>query len=478
MKRAKHNLSNYKLTTGDMGKLYPVGLMEVLPGDTFQHSTSAVIRLSPMVAPVMHPITVRLHHWFVPNRIVWDGWEEFITGGPDGNDAKTIPQIDYNGLGETDNLLAYYGVPPVEDAFVNALPIYGYNAIFNEFYRDQDLDTVRNPANQGVGVVSWEKDYFTTARPWEQKGDAVTIPIGETAPIIADGQWSWINDQQEVRAQQLAAGNNFVGNPPANGDEGLMTYNGGLLADLSQAQAVNVNEFRRAFALQRYAEARARYGSRYTEYLRYLGIRPSDARLQRPEYLGGGKVNVQISEVLQTAPDDPSNAEYGVGDMYGHGIAAMRSNKYRRFFEEHGYIHTFMSVVPKAIYTNGVQRHWLKTDREDFFQKELAHIGQQPVFDNEVFLKQDQASIFGYQDRYDEYRRVRSEVTGEFRTTLDYWHLGRQFADTPVLNSSFLRCSPGKRIFAEQTQQTLWCAIQHRVVARRMVGKRAMSRII
>ena len=185
MKRQKHNLSNYKLATTDMGRLVPVQLQEVLPGDTMQMETSALIRVSPMLAPVMHPCTVRFHHWFVPTRLVWDGWEDFITGGPDGNNADTIPTIGAQALYQN-SVLDYMGCPPVGntgDAEVNILPLRAFNLIFNEFYRDQDISPERDDTNTACPWVSWRKDYFTAARPWAQKGNDIEIPIGEKANI-------------------------------------------------------------------------------------------------------------------------------------------------------------------------------------------------------------------------------------------------------------------------------------------------------
>lgn len=492
MKRNKHNLGHYRLFTGDMGMLYPVGCMEVLPGDTFQHQTSLIVRLQPMAAPVMHPIDVRLHHFFVPNRIIWEGWEDFITGGPDNGDTSEIPTVAYSDAFEGFNALDYLGVPPVSGLEVNALPLWAYVKIFNEFYRDQDLEVEVGANSQQVRRIAWEKDYFTSARPWEQKGDDITIPVGEKAPVLgigtelgsyvpsstelfmSDGTNQALGSAQDISAQGWYAQEN----PDHPGFPNLY-------ADLSQASAVSINEFRRAFALQRYSEARARYGSRYTEYLRYLGVNSSDARLQRPEYLGGGRQTVSISEVLQTAPENdqgqpPGSTEYGVGDMYGHGISALRSNRYRRFFEEHGYVISLASVRPKAMYTQGLDRHWLKRDKEDYWQKELQFIGQQPLYNGEVYADgtPDDLQTFGYQDRYIEYKRAQSYVSGEFRNLQNYWHLGREFSQRPVLNNNFIRCEPSKRIFNEQTQHSLWCAAQHRVVARRMVKKSNASRII
>lgn len=306
MKRSKHTLSNYKLLTCDMGMLVPVGLTEVLPGDTVQMSTSALIRVSPLAAPVMHPVTVRIHHFFVPHRIVWSSFEDFITGGADGNNADTVPNVAWNGSDLSGTLWDYYGLPTGQtwtggttQVNVSYLPLYGYNAIWNEFYRDQDLSTEVSLNNGIVLPICWGKDYFTSARPWTQKGDEVTLPVGTQAPIKGIGLASTITTPETSQTAKETGGvtrvyaRSWPGN--VSGSQQLEVEEEGtsgfpaIYADLSEAGVINVNDFRRAFALQRYKEARARYGSRYTEYLRYLGVRPSDARLQRPEYLGGGR---------------------------------------------------------------------------------------------------------------------------------------------------------------------------------------------
>lgn len=489
MKRSKHNLSHYRLWTGDMGFLYPIGCIETLPGDTFQHNISLMLRLSPMATPVMHPIDVRVHSFFVPNRILWEEWEDFITGGPTGEDINEIPTVAYN-TANAKNILDYLGVPPVDGLEINALPLRAVNRVWNEYFRDQDLQTEADEEDQAIKHIAWEKDYFTSARPWETKGPDITLPIGTTAPVeisVLPGIYPTFNgDEANLPLRKSTGGPDpLVLHGSGFGGENLTWFDPGLTgtADLSQANPVKINEVRRAFALQRYQEARARYGSRYTEYLRYLGVNnPSDARLQRPEYLGGGRQSVNISEVLQTGPDsDPGpGEEFGVGDMYGHGIAAMRSNRYRRFFEEHGYVVSFASVRPKTMYVKGAARHWLKRDKEDYYQKELAYIGQQPVYAGEVYADTDGANndTFGYQDRYIEYKREQSYVSGDFRNTLNYWHLGREFEERPALNASFVECDPSKRIFNEQTTDVMWAMARHNLVARRIVPKSNASRII
>lgn len=498
MKRSKFSLSNYKLFSSDMGSLVPIGLLEVLPGDSIQQSTSLLVRVSPLLTPVMHPVHVRIHHWFVPHRLVWDDWENFITGGPDGMDASTFPVKDVGTGGvSTGSLSDYLGLPPGVGGpgnppfFVSALPFRGYNLIWNEWYRDQDLqvpiviDKTSGTDTDTPAIlrnIAWEKDYFTSSRPWTQKGPEVTLPFGQFAPVVTndlnplmdvvggptDAAMKLGDDSGVFR---LALGDGITG-PEALVNWGTET---GLQADLSGATAVSINALREAFAIQRYEEARARYGSRYTEYLRYLGVKSSDARLQRPEYLGGGKQTIQFSEVLQTAPDSDDN-DVGVGDLKGHGIGAVRSNRYRRFFEEHGYIFSLMSVKPKTIYAQGIPRTWNRALKEDFFQKELQAIGQQAVLNKELYaVGGTLEGIFGYQDRYDEYRRSESTIAGDFRTTLDMWHYARLFATPPVLNSDFVTSVPTKRVNAVQSEHVLWVMANHNIQARRLVNSSGKS---
>jgi len=484
MKRSKFSLSHYNLFSADMGELIPIGLTEVLPGDTIQHSTSMLLRVSPLLAPVMHPVHARIHHWFVPNRLVWDDWESFITGGEDGMDASDFPTITFGGgTGAAVGSLAdYLGVPPlVNNIQVSALPFRGYSLIWNEWYRDQDLQTklvidktsgADTTTNTALQKVAWEKDYFTSARPWTQKGPEITVPFADNAPVAFDaaagtriGVFSTIaNAGRTISAN---AGDSNIVQLGASAESDL------LYADLSSASAVTINQLREAFALQRYEENRARYGSRYTEYLAFLGVRSSDARLQRPEYLGGGKQVIQFSEVLQTAPESGD----GVGNLLGHGIGALRSNRYRKFFEEHGYVYSFLSVKPKTMYVQGLHRTWNRRTKEDFFQKELQHIGQQEILNKELYAAGAQPDgVFGYQDRYDEYRRMESGVRGDFRTTsLDFWHYARIFSSAPALNSSFITSEPTKRVNQVQSKDVLWVMANHSIQARRMVASSGSS---
>lgn len=486
MKRSKFNLSYNTLLTCDMGELVPIGLTEVLPGDTVQQSTNALIRCSPLLSPVMHPVRINIHHWYVPHRLIWEDFEDFITGGPTGMDASVFPTIAMPGGGGAaiGSLADYLGVPTgVNSLVVSALPFRGYAKIWNEWYRDQDLQTelviddtsgIDTTTSTSLQNADWEKDYFTSARPWEQKGPSITIPLGSTAPVVrpanATPAWDSYNTSSQTTPAaggvSLQAGTGLVISTAGVG----LTFDpqGTLVTDLTGASAITINALREAMALQRYQEARARYGSRYTEYLAYLGVRSSDARLQRPEYLGGGRQTIQFSEVLQTAEGtDP------VGEMRGHGIAAMRSNRYRKFFEEHGYVFTFLTARPKTVYGQGLFRHWNRRVKEDFWQRELQHIGQQEILNKEVYAAHvNPDGTFGFQDRYDEYRRTESRVSGEFRdTTLDFWHMARIFASSPALNASFVSSVPTKRIFASTNTDGLYLTCKHSIQARRMVAQ-------
>lgn len=427
MKRYKHNLSHYHLFTGNMGELIPAACVEVLPGDTFRGSSAILLRANPLVAPVMHPVQVRVHHWFVPNRIAWGGWENWIVNTEE-NAPWTHPTIVYNGGALGDRL----GLPTEANGLtVNALPIYGYNKIYNEFYRDQEIQDPRSQSAQTLAKVGWEKDHLTTARAEPQRGDVFTASVTMTNASPVPGQ---------------------------------------------EVGTVAVDALRHALAAQRFSEARSRFGNRYTEYLQYLGIKPSDARLNRPEYLGGGKQMISFSEVLATA----DSVDTPIGTMKGHGIAAVRSNTFTKFFEEHGFFFTFVSVRPKAIYNNNVARKWKRNLAEEYYRKELELEGQEEVLNQEVYCDPGNQTweTWGYQDRYYYYKRELSRVSGQFRDLFNYWHLAREFASLPGLNSTFITCDPSKRIFADQTNDGLLFMAQNDIKARRMVRRAATPRTL
>lgn len=479
MKRYKHILSHYNLLTCDMGELVPVNFTEVLPGDTIQGYSSIFMRLTPQLAPVMHPVECVIYHFNVPYRILDSNWEEFITGGKDGLNSYVLPTITTT-VAKGDPL-DYLGIPPGANREVLAYPIRAMNKIFNEWFRDQDLVPERAEDDTSLPKIAWRDDYFVQSRPFTQKGPQVTIPIGGSAPVtrVSNAPYWTAHIQNSdtpgnANPATIQAGGVFQeGTNPLS-----MDPRGGLIADLASATGVDVRDLRSALGIQRYQENRARYGSRFTEFLRYLGIRSSDARLQRPEMLGGGRAMVMFSEVLNTAADASQSTPTldPLGRMGGHGIAALRNRPYRRFFEEHGCIISLMSVRPTGMYTQGIHKSWLRKTKEDFWQRELEHIGQEAIHGKEIWADST-VNEWGYTDRYKSYSRLPNRISGDFRDTLDFHHLGRVFAAEPVLNEDFVTCNPSKRIFAEQTEDALWCMVKNGQVARRLLTNRPTPRI-
>lgn len=489
MKRNRFNLSHKVSFSCDQGELIPCSLVEVLPGDIFRHGTSALIRLSPMLAPIFSQMNVSVFQFYVPTRTVWDDFEDFITGGEDGQDASVHPTITFASGVTVGSLSDYLGVPPgVNNIEVSAIPYRVYAGIYNEWFRDQDLQTklvlskASGPDTTTSTIlknINWEKDYFTSARPFEQKGPQVTIPIGNTAPVISDGNPLRIRNAagtitSELGVQTPAASRAlYTLNASLNTENNIEYGDQGLITDLSAVTGIPVTELRLALSLQRFEELSARYGSRYVEYLMSrFGVRSSDARLQRPEMLSRSREVVQISEVLQT-----SEGTNPVGELRGHGISAMRGNRYLRFFEEHGYVMTLLAIQPRTMYVQGLARTWNRRDKYDYFQQETAHIGQQEILNKEIYAAHASPNgTFGFQDRYDEYRRQESRIAGEFRTsTLDFWHQARIFGSAPALNSDFVTSNPTERNFAVPSEDVIYVTANHSIQARRAIPKVASS---
>lgn len=494
-KKNVFDLSHDVKMSTKMGQLTPVLVQECIPGDSFQIGCDSLIRFAPLLAPVMHRIDVSVHYFFVPNRILWDNWEKFIV---DANSQHVLPYLtdQEQWSPKMQNFADYMGIPPwlngpqeVSGVNVNALPFAAYQAIYNEYYRDQNLITPIDyklaDGNQNniqdwerflaMRQRAWEHDYFTSSLPFAQKGAAVDIPLGE------------INGNAEVKFNNIL-GTTLGGTPyspvvdPGVGGSGVGIDQLFAETDGLDISPTTINDLRRAFRLQEWLEKNARGGTRYIEnILMHFGVKSSDARLQRPEYITGIKTPVIISEVLNTSgsfeagnPDTPTSPV--TGSMAGHGVA-VSTGKYGNYFcEEHGYIIGIMSVMPKTAYQQGIPKTYLKNDPLDFFWPSFAHIGEQPVVNAEIYAYTSQGNdTFGYVPRYAEYKFNPSRVAGEFRTTLDYWHLGRIFANTPALNEMFIECTAQQvnRIFAvtDEDQDTLYCQVYNKIRAVRPMPK-------
>jgi hypothetical protein len=484
-----------KLST-NMGQLTPILTLECVPGDRFDLSCESLIRFAPMIAPVMHRMDVTMHYFFVPNRILWENWEKFIT---EHNSEHVAPYMAYTNGDYTamqKKFMDYIGIPPVPvggvSTNVSALPMAAYQCIYNEYYRDQNLQAPidykltdgNNNTDAGdrarlttLRQRAWEHDYFTASLPFAQKGAAVDIPLGN---ISGDTRVTWNNDVESTYNRTAGyigssfAGTGIIGNTIPTNLSSLPSETSALIAKTSETaiDPTTINDLRRAYKLQEWLEKNARGGTRYIEnILTHFGVRSSDKRLQRPEYITGVKSPVVVSEVLNTTGQDGGLPQ---GNMAGHGISVTSGKSGSYNVEEHGYIIGIMSVMPKTAYQQGIPRTFLKTDSLDYFWPTFANIGEQEVAKQELYAyTANAADTFGYVPRYAEYKYMPSRVAGEFRTSLNYWHLGRIFDTEPSLNSDFIECDPTKRIFAVEDEETdvLYCHVLNKIKAIRPMPK-------
>lgn len=689
MKHSKFNLSHTHSTTLDAGKLIPFFLQTTLPGDRFRIGLRNFVRCQPMVAPLMHQVYLYTQYWYVPYRILWDKWEDFITGGENLDLSPAFPQVQSPKGGWTVGSLAdYFGFPVKQEGLrVSAMPFRAYNEIWNTRYRDQDLqgevqvvytDGLDTRTKQDILSPSWKRDYFTTARPWTQRGANISVPVYtslESPTSIVKRTFkgsftclsnSFVNNPSDPDFERIAislrhakivfngiswnAGSDAsvgvvsnelivpVGTYPAFDTEqdfenrrynenfkklyqlcssmllnniylgpgfnnlpssrvslflkdpsqinnsvnlsdffntakttgwtfepaGFATYDVGVKlysSDLSfqynftfenfpilcfytivgaefvpsfgqntqikitaicdqgggfgdrqrfttnvdsfepnpnnfgictlfnhnteffnyvrssEGGVISIRDLRASAALQRYAERSLKYGNRYEEFIqREFGVKPRDSRIQRPEYLGGGRGILNISEVLQTA----EGTDTSVGTMRGHGVASIAQRPIRFKSPEHGLIIGLLSIRPKAVYTQGIEREFLKVSRLDFFTRELANIGMQEVLTQELYATaENTGDIFGYSDRYQEYRFHKPLVTGEFRDTLNYWNMARIFNNAPSLNDEFINMEYStevyKRPFAVQDRSfhSFLIMLENIVQAYRPIPKRS-----
>lgn len=484
--------------SGKMGELYPIMALECVPGDKFHIGCDSMIRFAPMLAPVMHRIDVTMHYFFVPNRLVWDGWERWITANTE--DPAAYPYFNVNkGLSvNVKRFLDYFGIPPMDPGpatgtyKLNALALGAYQMIYNEYYRDQNLiDPVNfalvdgdNSANADLFTLrlrAYEHDYFTASLPFAQKGAAVSIPLGE---VQIKDTWEALGKLPSWKYDDLTSsgGPGMIIVPPVIPRNVEITDTGGtpIAYDPNgslEVGSTTINDLRVAFRLQEWLERNALGGTRYIEHIRaHYGIHSSDKRLQRPEYITGVKSPVVISEVLNTTGpsefyDGSGTEQTGSpqGTMSGHGAAVTSGRVGSYFCEEHGYIIGVMSCIPRTAYQQGVPKHFLKDDYLDIYFPKFAHLGEQSVVQPEIYIDTlTPTQVFGYVPRYSEYKYHPSRVAGDFRTTLNYWHLGRIFSADPALSQEFIECDPADplRIFAVQDgTDYLWMHIMNRVKA-------------
>ncbi|WNK13012.1 MAG: major capsid protein [Microvirus sp.] len=470
-------------TTFDGGYLIPIYLNEVLPGDAFNLRATMFARLATPLFPIMDNMKLTSFFFFVPYRLLWTNWKKFMgeQDNPGDSISYTIPQMVSKASGyDINGLHDYMGLPTLGQVTAAAtvthstLPLRAYNKIFKDWFQDENLqnspviDTGDGPdtyTNYTLLRRGKRHDYFTSALPWPQKGaTAVSLPLGGTAPVIGLGiktgsaaatageaywgvtaaadkagvpAWRSTADNLDILAQSAAVPG--AANRPQ------------IFADLSQATAATINQLRSAIAIQQLLEKDARGGTRYVEIiLSQFGVRSPDYRLQRSEYLGGGQTPITVNPIAQTAPTGLTGATTPLGALGGMATTLASGHGFNQAFTEHGIVVGLVCVDADLTYQQGIQRFWNRLTRYDFYTPIFANLGEQTILNKEIYCKGDSdpndAAVFGYAERWAEYRYDPSMITGLFRstaaTTIDPWHLAQKFTSLPTLNSTFIQSTP------------------------------------